>query len=641
MIVQLVKIGRVKLLTTAALVLLTSSLVHAQNPYDVAKIPAELMQGSSVVIRNESLNLLVKSKSSAIVSYKTAVTILSKNGDGQAIMSDYYDKLSSIYNLKAAMYDASGTKIKTFKSADFKDRSLIGDGTMYDDNRMKSLQFLNASYPFTIEYSYDKDYNGYLTFPSWSPIASYDLAVEKSEYTLQIPHSISFKYLKSKGLKTDSATSGQNLIYHWSVEKVPAVEYEPMSVGMREITPWVQASPNQFQYDNSDGDVESWKSLGSWLYGLSGNLQVLPERSKAMVMALVADAKSDKEKVSILYKYLQSNTRYVSVQLGIGGFKPMAAEKVAAVSYGDCKALSNYMKALLAAAGIQSYLVMLGADLPSLDAKYSSFGQANHMILCVPGLKDTTWLECTSQHMPMGFLGNSTSGKSVLLITADGGKLVNTPVYKPKDNYQKRNTIVTLDAEGTADIQIKTEYGACQYEDNLNMLLRDPTEQRKSLLANLGIPNMEIISASYSQPQKTLPELKEEVKLKSTQLLSSGGDKLFLTLNILNRTESVPRKVENRRTSFAVNFGYQDIDQVTYILPAGYKAEFLPAPVTIESEFGKYTSSAVLKDNSIIYTREKQMNSKRYPPEKYKDAVEFYKKIYLADKEKAVLAKIN
>jgi hypothetical protein len=631
---------KVQLLIIAAL-LMTSSLVHAQNEYDVAKIPAELIVGSSVVIRKEALNLIVKSRSNATVTYKTVLTILSKNGDSQSSMSDFYDKFSSLYNLKAVMYDSKGTKIKTYKSSDFKDRSLTGDGTMYDDNRMKSLEFLNASYPYTIEYSYDKDYNGYLSFPSWSPITSYDLAVEKSEYTLQIPQNISFKYLKSKGLKTDSTVAGQNLIYHWTAEKLPAVEYEPMSVGIREITPWVQASPNQFQYDNSIGDVESWKNLGSWLYGLSGNLQVLPERSKAMVLALVASAKSDKEKVAILYKYLQSNTRYVSVQLGIGGFKPIAAEKVAAVNYGDCKALSNYMKALLEVAGIKSNLVMLGADLPSLNPKYSSFGQSNHMILCVPGVKDTTWLECTSQQMPIGFLGNSTSGKAVLLITEDGGKLVNTPVYKPKDNYQKRNTRVTLDAEGTAEIQIKTVYGSCQYEDNLNMMLRDPTEQRKILLSNLGIPNMQIISASYNQPEKDLPELDEEVRLKSTQLLSSGGDKLFLTLNILNRTESVPRKVENRRTSFAVNFGYQDIDEVTYILPPGYKAEFLPAPVTIESEFGKYTSNAVLKDNSIIYTREKQMNSKKYPPEKYKDAVEFYKKIYLADKEKAVLAKIN
>jgi transglutaminase-like putative cysteine protease len=631
---------KVNLVLSAAL-LLTGSAVNAQNDYDVAKIPAELTQDASVVIRNENLNLNVKSASNATMSYRTAITILSKNGEDQAVMSEYYDKFSSVYNMKASLFDAKGTKIKTYKSSDFKDRSLTDDGTMYDDNRLKSLRFLNASYPFTIEYSYEKDFNGYLSFPSWSPVASYDLSVEKSTYTIQIPQSLSFRYLKNPGLKTDSTQVGQNMVYRWTAEKVPALTYEPMSIGRKEVTPWVQASPNQFEYDNSSGNVESWKNLGTWIYGLSGNLQSLPESTKATARSLVATAKSDKEKISILYKYLQTNTRYVSVQLGIGGFKPIAAEKVAGVNYGDCKALSNYMKALLQAVDIKSNLVVVGAGMPSLNPNYSSFGQSNHMILCVPGDRDSTWLECTSQNMPAGFIGSGTSGKSVLLITEEGGKVVNTPIYRPKDNFQKRLATVKLDAEGSASIEIDTEYGACQYENNFAMMLKDPTAQRKEILESLGIPNMDIISATYSQPRKELPELKENIKLKCSELLTHGGDKIFLTLNMLNRNETVPRKVEGRKTSFSVPFGYYDKDEVVYVLPAGYKAEFLPAAVSIESEFGNYNSKAVIKDNTIIYTREKQMNSKKYPPEKYKDAVEFYKKIYLADKQKAILIKTS
>ena len=127
--------------------------------------------------------------------------------------------------------------------------------------------------------------------------------------------------------------------------------------------------------------------------------------------------------------------------------------------------------------------------------------------------------------------------------------------------------------------------------------------------------------------------------MKSNQLLSRGGDKMFLTLNLLNRVERVPRKVENRKTSFAVPFGYEDTDEIVYTLPKGYKASFIPEPVVIESEFGRYTAKTTLKDNQLIYTRIQQMNSKKYPAEKYESAVEFYKKIYLADKQKVVLEK--
>lgn len=628
-------------LCLSVILLISSHLVKSQENYDVAKIPAELLKNTTVVIRNEEQRLVIKSQTSATLSYKTAVTILTKNGEGHASMSEYYDKFSSVYNLKATLYDAKGVKIKSYKNSDFKDRSLTSYGTLFDDNRMKELDFLYAAYPFTIEYSYDKDFNGYLSFPSWNPILSYDLAVEKSSYTLQTAGNISIKYLKSDGLKTDSTRADHKTTYSWTATNLPSIAYEPMSVGLKEITPWVQASPNQFEYDHSKGNVDNWKNLGNWVYQLNSDGQSLPESSMIMVKNLVAGAKNDKEKIAILYQYLQSNTRYVSVQLGIGGFKPIAAEKVVTVNYGDCKALSNYMKALLAAANIKSNLVILGADMPSLNPDYASFGQANHMILCVPAAKDTTWLECTSQYMPAGFLGNSTSAKMVLLVTENGGQLVKTPVYKPEDNYQKRLTTVVLSPEGAADIQISTDYGACRYEDNLSMMLMEPVDQRKHLLNDLGVPNMEILSLNYNQPDKKIPRLEEKLKLKGSQLLNEGGGKLFLTLNLVNRNERVPRKVENRRTSFAVNYGFTDSDEIIYTLPLGYKAEYLPKDVLIESEFGKYTAKTIIKDNTIVYTRTELVNSKKYPPEKYKDVVDFYKKIYLADKQKAVLAKVN
>jgi transglutaminase-like putative cysteine protease len=629
---------KLKYLLLAALTVV-AGLAHAQNAYDVANIPAELMKGSTAVVRNEQLNIVVRNQSSATMNYTTAITILSRNSEGLAAMSEYYDKFSSVYNLKATMYDAKGQKLKTYKPSDFKDRSLTSEGTLFDDNRMKELSFYNSSYPFTIEYSYEKDFKGYLTFPSWTPMPYYDLAVERSSYSLTAPEALKVKFLTSFNLKTDSLKTKGQVTYSWAVKNMSSLEYEPMSVGLREITPWVNASPNKFEYDNSSGSVESWKDMGSWIYGLSKDVQALPESIKVKVKQLVASAKTDREKINLLYKYLQANTRYVSVQLGIGGFKPIAADKVATVNYGDCKALSNYMKSMLDAVDIKSNLVMLGSDMPSLNPSYSSFGQANHMILCVPSAKDTVWLECTSQFMPTGFLGNSTAAKNVLLVTEDGGKLVRTPVYKPADNFQKRTASVLLNEAGQGQISIKTNFGACQYEDNLPMLLKDPTAQRKSIMNNLGLPDMEIISATYVQPDRDLPELEEQINLKTNQLLSRGGDKMFLTLNLLNRAERIPRKVENRKTSFAVPFGYEDTDEIVYTLPKGYKASFIPEPVILESEFGRYTAKTTLKDNQLIYTRTQQMNSKKYPAEKYESAVEFYKKIYLADKQKAVLEK--
>lgn len=632
---------RIKVLTWIFLLGGTGAAANAQGLYDVAKIPAELVKDATTVVRNEERSFTVKSLSNATLSYKTAVTILNSGGDSDAEMSEYYDNFSSVYNLKATIYDAKGNKIKSYKTSDFKDQSITDGGTMFDSFRMKQLVFLNTSYPYTLEYSYDKDFDGYLGYTPWVPVSSYHLSVQKSSFTLTLPADTKFRYLKSDGLKTDSALLNNKIVYKWNCQNFAAIESEPYSTGVSTITPWVKATPDQFEYDHSKGSVDSWKNWGTWIYQLTEGTQVLPETTVAAVKTLIANAKNDKEKISILYKYLQSNTRYVSVQLGIGGFKPIASAKVAAVNYGDCKALSNYMQALLNVAGIHSELVILGNDMPSLNTAFPSFGQTNHAILCVPAAKDTTWLECTSQHSPLNFLGSGSSDRLVLLATAEGGKLVRTPVYKPEDNFQNRLTTVALTAEGLADISIKTDYGFCQYYDNLGMLLKEPTDQKKSVMNSLGLPNMNILSLSYLQPDPSVPKLEEKISLKSSQMFSNSADKMFLTLNLLNRKESVPRKVENRRTPFALPYGFKDMDQVIYSLPAGYKVEFVPKDILLESEFGTYTAKAVVKDNTIVYTRSQMINSRKYAPEKYKDLVDFYKKIYLADKQKAILAKIN
>ena len=67
---------------------------------------------------------------------------------------------------------------------------------------------------------------------------------------------------------------------------------------------------------------------------------------------------------------MQNNTRYISIQLGIGGWRPFEAAYVASKGYGDCKALSNYMYSLLKEAGILSYYTLVKAGAGEEDINY-------------------------------------------------------------------------------------------------------------------------------------------------------------------------------------------------------------------------------------------------------------------------------
>ena len=130
---------------------------------------------------------------------------------------------------------------------------------------------------------------------------------------------------------------------------------------------------------------------------------IIDEATKLKVLDLVKDATSSLEKAKIVYQFMQNKTRYISVQVGIGGWEPIAADKVDKVGYGDCKGLTNYTKALLDVVGVTSYYTVVYAqEKRDLDTNFASI-QGNHVILNIPRKKKDIWLECTSQTITIRF----------------------------------------------------------------------------------------------------------------------------------------------------------------------------------------------------------------------------------------------
>ena len=164
---------------------------------------------------------------------------------------------------------------------------------------------------------------------------------------------------------------------------------------------------------------------------------VINEATKIKILDWVKEAKSPLEKAKIVYQFMQNKTRYISVQVGIGGWEPIAANQVDQVGYGDCKGLTNYTKALLDVVGVTSYYtVVYASEKRNLDKDFASL-QGNHVILNIPNEGKDIWLECTSQTMPFGFLGDFTDDRDVLVVTPEGGIIKRTAIYKDETNLQK------------------------------------------------------------------------------------------------------------------------------------------------------------------------------------------------------------
>lgn len=614
--------------------------------YQTNKINPELRKNADAITRLETTNIKVISTSKVVTEYKHVITILDKQGEDFGDLSLSYDKDISINSIKAVLYDSLGLKINDYNKNDFKDQSQISDFSIYEDNRVKYLNISRTTYPYTVEFTYNITLNSNFFIQGWYPQSAYKLAVENSSYTITYPKTLPVRFKESLLSKATSTEIEGEITTTYSCKNLPAIEYEELSVGIDQITPWIRTSATNFTYDGSTGDLSTWNSLGKWVYDINKDLDKLPPATAAIAHQLTDTVKNQKEKIKILYKYLQSKTRYVSVQLGIGGFRSFSAEKVAGNNYGDCKALSNYMKALLKEVNIPSQLVIVKAGErgnTNLYSDFSSIGQANHMILCVPLVKDTVWLECTSQIKPFNYLGDFTDDRNVILVSETGGKLVKTPKYKPTTNFQYRKANIVLSQNGDADANITTSFGGEQFEYIQPQLYKEPKEQKDYLIKGVsnGIANPEILSFTYKQKNPDIPELEETINLKAPKLLTGLGNNLFLTLNILNKRTYVPAPIENRKTNFKMNMSFYDKDEIVYELPAGYKVDFLPESTTIKSLFGEYKTEIKVEGNKIIYLREQTMVKNQFPPEKYPELINYYKAIFKADKQKVVLAKVE
>jgi len=622
--------------------LLVSAKAIAGDPkYPVSAIPEELKKGVNAVVREDQLTYEITSRSTATVRAYFVVTIFNSNAKRFAEKTLGYDKLTKITLFKASVYDASGVLIKKIKSSEIEDGSAYDGVSLYSDNRYKSIDLQQGQYPYTVEFEYEKEYKFLYSIEGTYLIPSEKVSVQHVSYDLIFPEKLRPRYKllninqEPKKTKTDKGIE----TYSWSFENLLPIQVEPYSPGFEEVVPHILAAPGLFEYEGYPGDMNSWESYGKWEATLNEGRDVLPEATKQKVRILTQGLTTTEEKAKVLYEYLQSKTRYVSIQLGIGGLQPFEASLVDQVGYGDCKALSNYMVALLKEAGIKAHYatVMAGDYEFDLMLDFPSH-QGNHVIVAVPNTVDTLWLECTNQTKPFGYAGMFTGDRKAFILTDNGGVWVNTPKYPEELNVQSRSADVTITAKGDATAKVKTVYSGLQYEnDGLDFYLNNQYDkQKKWVLETTDIPVFDVNSFKFENTKAKIPSATVTLALTLSRFATVSGKRLMFTPNLMNRSTFIPEKNDARKTDIVLNIGFIDYDTVTYTIPSELYPEIIPQPVKIISQFGEYEASYTLDEGLLTYTRRIKIKKGRYPASTYKEFVDFYKSINRADNTKLV-----
>lgn len=463
----------------------------------ISYLPAQtgnLYENADAIVKERNAVLTQTDINNATYKVTEIITILNKQGEKFGYFKTYGDKFRELKSFSGVIKNAAGAEVKKINKKDLSISS-ISEGFKTDDYSI-SYAGKHPAYPYTVEYTYEfKFKNGILTYPPFIPIENYRQSAEKVHYTIELPLDIKLRYHSNFDCNIKEHTENNKHIYTFSAENLKAIDKEPFSPVSREIIPIVFIAPSDFCYDSFCGNMSDWNSYGKWVSTLLEGRDVLPLGFTDKLKELVKDAKTDKEKVGILYKYLQDNFRYVSIQLGIGGFQPIEAQSTLKNKFGDCKGLTYLMKAMLGAVNINSnYCEIYSGNKKDFYHDFFSVAQTNHAILLVPLQNDSIWLECTSATTPFGYVHNRIAGHDALVITDNGGKLCRLPSYTAKQNKKESRLQINLSEDGTAkgDITFVEHLTGYDYAKNYyNILSNDRDKRVEYINANVSMPKIQ------------------------------------------------------------------------------------------------------------------------------------------------------
>ncbi len=608
--------------------------------YSSLTIPDSLKKDADAVYHLEEMEISIQSSSRMSIRSHTIVTLLNNKGEHHSHVRIGVDKFNKLDEISIKVYNSMGLEVKRYKKKDLNLEGAYDGITLATDDKYYELEFPVPDLPCTIETEYKLDLTGYIDIPTWT-FGSTTESFKTSRFIVKSKIPINYKIYNSQ-IKPVVTDEDGTTVYKWELNNCPVPIKEKRSYGSKVSLPWVDVSPTDFSYDGYQGSLTNWKEFGKWNYPFYEEVNPFAQERIDFFKNLIQPAATEKEKIAILYKYLQKETRYVGIQFGIGGFKPFPVAFAEKKKYGDCKGLTHYMKNILGAVGIKAYAALInsGVNEYPVDPAFAS-SKFNHVILCVPVEKDTVWLECTGKQTLPGVLGNSTENRNALLITENGGVLVNTPTSKSSNNQWLAKTNVQLFDDGGAltnsRIFVSGEFWDYIYAYTES---KSKDEIKKALVYAFGYKTPDDLEL------KILGDSADghivQLKLAYSQLYDfKTGAKHFFPLHQYKLNDETIKPAETRKYDYLFDYPYIKTDSTIYSLTVNFKKENLPAGKEIKNEFVQYKNEVQINEETLELKVITQLTLNKHiiPAKQFNEVANSFEAIKKDEGQKIVLKK--
>ena len=443
------------------------------------------------------------------------------------------------------------------------------------------------------------------------------------------------------------------------ITDVPAIEHEPYKPEDRAL-----AGRLLVRLKSADSGVRSftgWADMGAWYAGLSESRRSFDKTVSRKAEELSAAAPDTFSKIRALAEFAQKDIRYVSIQIGIGGFQPHPAPGILANRYGDCKDKSTLLASMLGAIGIDSYFIVINIDrgAVTLESPVSLYS-FNHVILAIrlpddvpeagldslvrhPSAGKLLVFDPTMPTTPLGRLPYYLQDNTGLLVAGGGGELLRLPRPGPEGNLLDRKGKLTLTGDGALVGEIReVRRGADADTLRYQMLSATNAERRKYLETFLArsFASFSLQSYAFENLEDTRADLVVGYKFIASAYAKRAGGYLVIRPRAIGIKAIDLASAGRKPRRFPIDLQTTALsrDEFTFELPEGYDVESLPKPVALQAGFAAYSSRTRADGRTVVYEREYRLLDPLLPASRYDEALKFYLAL-AAEEQQSLLLK--
>lgn len=639
--------------------LLASTLAHATVPdwvSNAAKTAVSISayddETTAVVLLDDEI-ATVQGNGDVVIHYRRVVKVLRPQGHAEALLEVPFDKDEKILSLAAYTITAKGLELEAREKDSF-ERS-AGEGDLYQDTKYKTISAPEGEAGDVVAFEFSQRQRPYLLEQVWRFQEREPVLLAR--FTLNLPSGWEYaeKWLNYADAKPVSQ-SGQQTV--WEVRDVARIKREHRMPSWKAVAG--RMSVHFFGPGMQSRSNRTWTEFGAWYGALAADRRTATPAMTATVNQLTASAPDFASKVQAIASWMQHQVRYVSIQIGIGGYQPHPAGDIFRNRYGDCKDKATLMSTMLKQAGIDSeYVVVNLFDRDAVMPNVPSSGYFNHVILAIrlPGdeykgapavFKDKAgqrWLlfDPTDEHLAVGYIEGSMQGSYGLFVNGGRGELVRFPTVDPAKNYFNTNGTLKLEADSTLSGEITLACSgdaADEFRSAIHAL--PPNEMQKGLehFMNDAFVGASIDDVKVENLDRYDQELRVRYTFKASSYAKNAGPLLLVRPRVIGQYWY---GLDAKERKYPYEFDYVEgrKDDFSITLPPGYKLDELPNPVHTDVGFATYTAKAEMKDNVLHYTRSMEIKDPDVPLDHIMDLRRLFHSIALDEKGSAIFKKAD